>query len=134
MEEHVVVTVRSTSRYEGGEETAVFHGRGLLRRQEGAWRLRYTASTPEGGRLASEVRLEGDCAFLQTLGPEGYTLPLDLHQTTTARIPTAAGILPITVHTRHLRWDEDGIQMAYTLLAGKETLSQLEVAIQLRKE
>ena len=135
MEGHVHVSVTTHSVYDGGEDRLVFTGNGILKRTEDGWHLRYPAKGEDGSPAASDVALHGTTAAVRNI-TGGYTLPLDPAQQTLTHIPTAAGILPISVVTEELNWAlEDTasgrIQMHYKLLAMHQTLSDLRVSIHL---
>ena len=137
MEGHVNVTILSLSRYEGGEDRLAFAGKGLLRRQGEGWHLRYTAASPDGSHLATDLRLENGVAALRNITGD-YTMTLDKEATTQARIPTAMGALTMDVHTRSLDWQlEDApgrIIMDYTLTALGQTVSDLHLTVYLTYE
>ena len=58
MERHMLVKVISRSRYDDGSECMTFTGKGLLRRTEQGFRLRYAASDESGAKTASDVTVE----------------------------------------------------------------------------
>ena len=134
MEGHVKVTLLSRSRYDGGEDVLSFAGNGLLKRTDGGWHLRYTASSPDGSHMASDLRLEEGVAVLRNITGD-YTLTLDPKEKTQARIPTSAGTLTMAVGTRQLDWQLEEapgrIIMDYTLMAMGQTLSDLHLTIYL---
>ena len=134
MEGHVKVTLLSRSRYDGGEDVLSFAGNGLLKRTDGGWQLRYTASSPDGSHMASDLRLEEGVAVLRNITGD-YTLTLDPKEKTQARIPTSAGTLTMAVGTRQLDWQLEEapgrIIMDYTLMAMGQTLSDLHLTIYL---
>ena len=134
MEGHVNVTLLSRSRYDGGEDVLSFAGNGLLKRTDGGWYLRYTASSPDGSHMASDLRLEEGVAVLRNITGD-YTLTLDPKEKTQARIPTSVGTLTMAVGTRQLDWQLEEapgrIIMDYTLMAMGQTLSDLHLTIYL---
>ena len=137
MEGHVNVTVLSRSRYSGGEDVLAFSGKGLLKKTQEGWHLRYTASAQDGSRVASDLRLEGNRAVVRNISGD-YTLTLDPQETTQGRIPTAMGKLTMDVHTRSLSWQLEEapgrITMEYTLTALGQTLSDLHLTVYLTYE
>ncbi len=134
MEGHVKVTLLSRSRYEGGEDVLSFAGNGLLKRTETGWHLRYTASSQDGSHMASDLRLEEECAIVRNITAD-YTLTLDKKEKTQARIQTQAGTLTMAVTTRQLEWHLEEapgrIIMDYTLMALGRTVSDLHLTIYL---
>lgn len=135
MEEHVRVSVTTRSIYDGGEDLLVFTGSGLLKRTADGWRLRYSAKGEDGSPSASDIELCGHRAAVRNI-TGGYTLQLDPTQQTLAQIPTAAGMLHMTVITEQLIWALEGeasgdINMHYKLLAQQQILSDLHVSIHL---
>ena len=137
MEGHVKVTVLSLSRYEGGEDKLAFAGKGLLRRGGEGWHLRYTAASPDGSHLATDLRLENGVATLRNI-TGNYTMTLDENKITQARIPTAMGTLTMDVHTRSLTWQLEEtpgrIIMDYTLTVLGQTVSDLHLTVYLTYE
>ena len=134
MEGHVNVTLLSRSRYDGGEDVLAFAGNGLLKRTESGWHLRYTASSQDGSRMASDIRLEGARAVVRNITGD-YTITLDKNEKTQARIPTQMGMLTMAVDTRQLDWQLEEAPgrmiMDYTLMAMGQTLSDLHLTIYL---
>ena len=132
MEGHVNVTLLSRSRYEGGEDVLSFAGNGLLKRAENGWHLRYTAASPDGSHMASDIRLEGQRAVVRNITGD-YTITLDKSEKTQARIPTQMGVLTMAVNTRQLEWQLEEAPgrmiMDYTLMAMGQTVSDLHLTI-----
>ena len=137
MEGHVKVTILSLSRYEGGEDKLAFAGKGLLRREGEGWHLRYTAASPDGSHLATDLRLENGAATLRNITGD-YTMTLDKENTTKTRVPTQMGALTMDVTTRSLDWQLEEapgrIIMDYTLTALGQTVSDLHLTVYLTYE
>ena len=132
MEGHVNVTLLSRSRYDGGEDVLAFSGNGLLKRTENGWHLRYTAASPDGSHMASDIRLEGRRAVVRNITGD-YTITLEKNEKTEARIPTQMGVLTMAVNTRQLEWQLEEAPgrmiMDYTLMAMGQTVSDLHLTI-----
>lgn len=141
MEGNVKLLLRSRSRMEELEDELLFDGSGTVQRTDYGWCITYDAAERESGqRVRSQVHLEqdGPRARLQNEGA-GYALCLDPAQNADLIIPTPEGDLHLQVQAQEVCWalEEEhrgSVSMTYTLLAGNQPVSSLQVQLDMTQE